>query len=67
MAIKVTHLNILIKESLGITQPITEKEVIDHFGVEISNKYQNLNRIKTLKNNIFFCACMGLDKIIIKF
>lgn len=40
------HPNILIKESLGITQPTVENNVNDGLEVEMSNKYQNLNKIK---------------------
>jgi hypothetical protein len=57
----------LIKKSLGITQPIIEKDVNDGLEVEISNKYQNLNKIKILENNIFYCAHLDLDKIISRF
>ena len=57
----------LIKVYLGITQPIIEKDVNDRLEVEISNKYQNLNKIRILENNIFYCACLDLDKIISKF
>jgi hypothetical protein len=67
LATKGIHPNILIKKSLGITQPIIEKDVNDGLEVEISNKYQNLNKIKILENNTVYCACLDLDKIISKF
>jgi hypothetical protein len=67
LATKGTHPNILKEESLGITKPIIEKDVDDGLEVEISNKYQNFNKIKILQNNIFYCACLDLDKIISTF
>jgi len=67
LATKGIYPNIPIKESLGITQSIIEKDVNDRFEAEISNKYHNLNKIKILENNIFYCACLDLDKIICKF
>lgn len=48
MAIKVIHLKLLVKESLGIIHLIIEKDINDSLEVEISNKYQNLNKIKTI-------------------
>jgi hypothetical protein len=59
LATKGIHPNILIKESLHITQPIIEKDVNGGLEVEIFNKYQNLNKIKNPREQYFLLCLSG--------
>jgi len=59
LATRGIHPNTLIKESLGITQPLIQKDVNDGLEVEISTKYQNLNKIKNTREQYFLLCLSG--------